>query len=136
MKFDLGYLHIGTEKTGTTSLQQFFALNRRRLAKHGIFYPATLGETAHIKLFVHALEFEKVDQFRGIHGVQTVDQLEEFRSGLVNELAAEIEKRAPAEGSVIVFSDEHLHKRIDETAEFERLRDFCLQLCERLKIVV
>lgn len=32
-------LHIGTEKTGTTSLQTFFTLNQNRLSDHGIWYP-------------------------------------------------------------------------------------------------
>lgn len=32
-------LHIGTEKTGTTSLQKFFSINKDMLAKGGIWYP-------------------------------------------------------------------------------------------------
>lgn len=32
-------LHIGTEKTATTSLQAFFALNHQRLSHAGIWYP-------------------------------------------------------------------------------------------------
>lgn len=32
-------LHIGTEKTATTSLQSFFALNQRKLSDAGIWYP-------------------------------------------------------------------------------------------------
>ncbi len=35
------YLHIGTHKTGTTSVQRFFAQNRERVREHGIFYPST-----------------------------------------------------------------------------------------------
>lgn len=33
--------HIGTPKTGTTSIQTFLDMNRARLAKHGIVYPDT-----------------------------------------------------------------------------------------------
>jgi len=33
------YLHIGTVKTGTTALQQFFHLNRQVLKNHNISYP-------------------------------------------------------------------------------------------------
>jgi hypothetical protein len=35
------YLHIGTEKTATTSLQRFFCLNRSRLVEAGIWYPCS-----------------------------------------------------------------------------------------------
>src|SRR5437870_1974253 len=31
-------LHIGTNKTGTTALQKFLSINRRKLIKHGIYY--------------------------------------------------------------------------------------------------
>lgn len=33
------YIHIGTPKTGTSSLQHFFLLNRNILEKKGLFYP-------------------------------------------------------------------------------------------------
>ncbi|MBE7213944.1 hypothetical protein MK852_17105 [Shewanella benthica] len=32
-------LHIGTEKTGTTSIQHFLSENRQQLLKHGVLYP-------------------------------------------------------------------------------------------------
>jgi hypothetical protein len=35
------YLHIGRHKTGTTSLQNFFGLNKTILANVGILYPST-----------------------------------------------------------------------------------------------
>jgi hypothetical protein len=33
------YIHIGTAKTGTTSLQHFFESNRERLKERGLYYP-------------------------------------------------------------------------------------------------
>ncbi|MBB4301531.1 hypothetical protein GGD81_000548 [Rhodobium orientis] len=44
-------VHIGTHKTGSTSLQRFFAANRRRLMRAGVLYPVAGGETAHHNLF-------------------------------------------------------------------------------------
>jgi hypothetical protein len=38
-------LHIGTHKTGTTALQDFFARNRRWLLKRGILYPSQYVRT-------------------------------------------------------------------------------------------
>ena len=48
-------LHIGTHKTGSTSLQRFFAANRRRLMRAGILYPISGAETAHHNLFRAAM---------------------------------------------------------------------------------
>lgn len=38
------YLHMGTPKTGTTSLQEFLYNNRHNLEKKGILYPSIIGE--------------------------------------------------------------------------------------------
>ena len=35
------YLHIGTHKTGTTSLQKLLTSNRQKLLSHGYYYPAS-----------------------------------------------------------------------------------------------
>lgn len=37
------YIHIGTQKTGTTSLQNFLEDNQEELLKHGVYYPLNLG---------------------------------------------------------------------------------------------
>ncbi|MCW2307247.1 hypothetical protein [Rhodobium gokarnense] len=44
-------IHVGTHKTGSTSLQRFFAANGRRLMRAGILYPLAGGEAAHHNLF-------------------------------------------------------------------------------------
>ena len=33
------YIHIGTPKTGTTSIQNFCGLNREKLKEQGVLYP-------------------------------------------------------------------------------------------------
>jgi len=53
-------LHIGTSKTGTTSLQDFLASNRLVLAKKGILYPRTFGELNHAVLLDYVLSFHKL----------------------------------------------------------------------------
>ena len=42
-------LHIGTTKTGSTALQQFFLENREKLAEHGIDYPEFTKQPARSK---------------------------------------------------------------------------------------
>lgn len=37
------YIHIGTSKTGTSSLQKFLEENQAELLKHGVYYPLNLG---------------------------------------------------------------------------------------------
>lgn len=37
------YLHIGQQKTGSTTIQKFFEINRKKLIKNGYIYPKSLG---------------------------------------------------------------------------------------------
>jgi hypothetical protein len=46
-------LHIGTHKTGTTTIQATLAANRRPLARCGIIYPKTGGPPPHHVLATH-----------------------------------------------------------------------------------
>ena len=44
------FIHIGTEKTGTTSAQTGFARARDHLRKQGVLYPQSLGLPNHLYL--------------------------------------------------------------------------------------
>jgi len=41
------FLHIGTHKTGTSSIQRFLTINRKALRKQGFFYPEFFGPSSH-----------------------------------------------------------------------------------------
>lgn len=49
-RFDRCLIHAGMPKTGTTSLQTFFAVNRKALLARGALYPASLGWRNHVRL--------------------------------------------------------------------------------------
>ena len=54
-------LHIGTAKTGTTTLQHWFASNRESLQAQGIYYPKSLGKVNHRALSIFAMNPERPD---------------------------------------------------------------------------
>ncbi|MEI8080959.1 MAG: hypothetical protein WCI74_03850 [Actinomycetes bacterium] len=62
-------LHIGTKKTGTTSLQHYLKANSERLAETGWMYPDFIANPNHLVL---ALPFQQADSIahvaRSIHG--------------------------------------------------------------------
>jgi hypothetical protein len=49
------YLHIGAEKTGTTAIQRFLRLNRKKLVGQGFWLPSHLGAENHKKVAAYAL---------------------------------------------------------------------------------
>jgi hypothetical protein len=61
-KFKKGkiYLHIGTHKTGSTSVQEFLNNNRDSLRERGIeFYKGSIIESNHIELYLSAIDETK-----------------------------------------------------------------------------
>ena len=56
-------LHIGTEKTGTTSIQEFLGINRAALAEQGLHVPEFLGARTHRWAAYMAENVDRIDHF-------------------------------------------------------------------------
>jgi len=127
------FLHIGTEKTGTTSIQNFLSKNRSRLEQQGILYPSSPGNQNHTALAVYALRAGKQDGIRRSSGVSSPEQVPRFRERLSSELDQEI---AASDAATIIFSNEHLSSRLLTEAEIERVKKLCDKYAERTKVIV
>jgi hypothetical protein len=132
MSVDL-YLHIGTEKTGTTSIQRFLKANRELLGRNGILYPAAPGEQNHLGLTVAALEDKKTGPLRKIFEVRTREELRKFREALTRDLAEELKVRPYTKA---VMSGEHCSSRLVSDSEVERLKGMLSPLFDRIFIVI
>ena len=127
------YLHIGTEKTGTTSIQNFLSKNRSGLEQQGILYPRSPGNQNHTALTVYALRTAKQSGIRRSSGVSTPEQVPRFRERLTAELDREI---AGSGASIVIFSNEHLSSRLLTEPEIERVKTLCDKYAKQTKIVV
>ncbi len=126
-------LHIGTEKTGTQTLQRFLARNRAQLAARGILYPRSPGETNHKALTAFAQDDATRDELRIDLGVDDPADLARFRAGLTDALSREL---AASGAARVILSNEHLSSRLTTAAELGRLRDLLASLFDRVEIAV
>ncbi|SMX45884.1 hypothetical protein [Actibacterium lipolyticum] len=127
-------LHIGTEKTGTTSFQGHLSKNREGFASLGGFYPESLGGVAHRLIAVYGQNFDNLDEAgRGLK-IDTPEIHENFRSTLKQKFADEL--NANKNASVCVISSEHLHSRIKTSDEIERIRDFLSEFFDEIVVYV
>ena len=107
-------LHIGVEKTGTTSLQQSLCRSARVLEKLDVYYPKSLrqhSDDSHKLLTAAFIPFKRRSFIHPRN--RDVD-----RAGLLAQLAAELSK---TRARTIVISSEHLHSRFYDGAECNAL---------------
>lgn len=127
------WLHIGTEKTGTTSIQDFLAHNRKALVRSGVLYPAAPGRSNHVGLACFALDDDRDESIRrslDIHGPVAAAH---YRSRLTAEIKNEVDSSS---ASSIVFSNEHLSARLQTASEIQRIKDLCDRFAANTKIIV
>ena len=123
-------LHIGSGKTGTSSIQHFMNRNRDRLAELGHLYPESPGRTRHARLGL----FIKPDALLGNapswrrQGFASPD---DFREAFRSKLFAEIN----ASGlSRVVLSDEALYGSPNNA--LRQLRSFTDGIARRVRVIV
>ena len=104
------YIHIGLEKTGTTSLQEFFHINRELLKEnHKVYFPKTPGLKNHTDLPLYAYT-EKLGDLPLRKGLTDEMKLEAFRGKFKTTFLKEIKPYAES-GYDILISNEHLSSR-------------------------
>lgn len=102
-------LHIGAHKTGTTSVQHFFAEHEKDLAAAGILYPRS-GRHHYAQ---HRLAFAL--KGRRVPGTELVPDVEQEAAGLRDEIA-----RSPCR-TVLISSEEFFSLRADRIAPLRQL---------------
>lgn len=123
-------LHLGTGKTGTTSIQHFMRSNRPKLLERGVLYPRSPGGGRHTKF---GLSFRSVEEFELMpawHQMRAQSP-ERFRRRFHRRLAEEIRDARPER---VLFSDEALYGLPDEA--LARLREFTDSLGGQLRLIV
>jgi hypothetical protein len=122
-------LHIGSGKTGTSSLQLFLHRNRERLAELGHLYPETPGRTRHTRLGLYIQSDEGLDTRPSWERERSSPA--EFRETFRQRLFAEINESGL---SRVLFSDEALYGSPDRA--LERLHEFVSEVASSLRVVV
>lgn len=131
----IAYLHIGLEKTGTTSLQEFFYLNRNKLKKeYNIYYPKSPGKKNHIALPIYSYR-EQIRDLRRQKNLTEDDDLLKFRQQFKKDLANEVTPFLK-QGYNLLFSNEHLSSLSMNKEELQNLNQLFLDLNCQVKVII
>lgn len=127
-------LHIGTTKTGSTSIQAVLARNRAALAAQGVLYPKSPGDPQH-DLLAFALMENHVQRDRMEtslwRGLAPEVRIAQFHQELDDELRA-----APAGTRRVIISTEFIYILLRQPSEVQRLHDLLAPHFDSMKVVV
>ena len=115
-KFEECIIHIGTNKTGTKTLQYFFARNRSNLSRNRILYPITFGEENHYFLSTALCNINKSDFRRKELGLTQPNLIEIFRNEILDSFRKEIQKENCTK---LLISSESLYVRMNTIEEIK-----------------
>jgi len=122
------FLHIGTEKTATTTIQRFFDINRDVLLNQNFIYTSKAGEVNNWALAVAAYNEDRRDDVTKRYGLHTNYDLQAFQEKTIKDLKKEIDvmvkkRGVPNKEATVVFSSEHIQSRLTKVEEIERLKE-------------
>lgn len=110
-------LHIGVQKTGSTSIQGWLHENAAALAAQGVHVPVSLGRRVHNRLLDLARRPDRADP------------------ALLDALRAEL-AALPAARHTLLFTSENLAAKLPDHAAVARLRALLDPFCNRYTVIV
>lgn len=114
------YLHIGTEKTGTTTIQEALYFNRALLSQRGYHFLQSAGERNNRAL--PSICMNGLDDFFHYKQIFTEEDKHSFCLEFYQKFAREIES-LPKNIHSVVISSEHFHSRLRSFDEIAKLRE-------------
>ncbi len=127
-------VHIGTEKTGTTCIQQFLYLNRKKLLSEGYYFVQSPGKTNNRALPAYCIADDKFDDFFRAEGINTLQEKEEFKQSFIKKFDFELQN-LPEKIHTVIISSEHFHSRLETEAEVGNVYTLLSTYFDEIKIV-
>jgi hypothetical protein len=127
-------VHIGTEKTGTSSIQSFLYKNRRELVRQGYHFIQSAGKTNNWMLPAFCSEENRFNDFYRNQSVETDQQLEKFKKKFLGEFESELRSVAKNVHTIII-SSEHFHSRLQSDKEMSNVQQFLSKYFDEVKIL-
>ncbi len=129
-------LHIGCEKTGTSSIQRWLDHNAQALPQHNVFYSKVLERPNNRRLAVYGLENGRQDELLLHANIKSAVDHDKFRERMRYELKQEVAIARKRGITHFVISNEHLQSRCTKDENVSALRDLLAPLFDRVRVLV
>ena len=129
------FLHIGIEKTGSTTIQRFLTANRTALLNRRIASSQALGVGNNVMLAAYAMNHDRSNSVHIAKRATDENNRLEFERVIAQGFLREIDRLSPDIKS-IVLSNEHCHSNLVDIDEVQKLRQLLRQVSDDITIVV
>jgi hypothetical protein len=127
-------LHIGTEKTGTTAVQNFLYKNRDILLRNRIGLLESIDYPNNRKLYAYCLPENEFDDYFWDLNIRDVEAKRQYFKNFEQELADEI-GNLESQADTVIISSEHFHSRLKDTQSIENLKSILEPYFEEINVV-
>jgi len=128
-------LHIGTEKTGTTTIQEFLHLNRNLLAGMGIYFPKSIGVRNHRPLASWCLPDNRNDIYLRMNNLTGCHERKAWKVAFIEKFEEELVHMKP-EIKRVIISSEHFSSLLNQPSEIETLKLLLDKWFSHIKVIV
>jgi hypothetical protein len=127
-------IHIGTEKTGTTSLQEYLLLNESLLKKNDIYLSHSSGLPNNRSLVAYAMNYCSMDDFFCHRNIKSSSEKNRFDEEFLVNFHKEM-KTLLNKAKVVIFSSEHFSSRLTSIEEVTKLKSLLAIYFDKFKII-
>jgi hypothetical protein len=129
-------IHIGTEKTGTSSIQRFLAKNRAALADDGVLYPCFTGmsDGSQWGFVVAVMSHLWRSDIGASLELNNAADAASYRQRLIAAIDKELADRRDLH--TLIVSSEHFHSQLTTPDRIQSLKDLLSRWVDEFRVIV
>ncbi|MBF7044099.1 hypothetical protein, partial [Campylobacter volucris] len=119
------YLHIGTPKTGTTSIQEFLYLNKNFFLDLGFYIPSSIGKKNHSRLAMMCADYTRPEHnifkaYLNKHKIATKEDFVKHTNTIIETFKEELKYVSQDK---IIISSENIQETLQTEEEIIKLKN-------------
>lgn len=130
-------LHIGVQKTGTTSIQKFLTQNYEKLLQNGFLYPLSAGKnSSQWSIAAISYDYDKHKDKEDFYlKNQNINNEIDFLKHIEKRKKAIYDEILQSNCKSVIFSSEHLTARLFYENEIKNLKEF-LSIFDEVEVII